>query len=192
MDQRRVSAFSAASHRGTSSGIPTTILSLLPITSDPRSHLGAQASGPRQTPAPMRRCVIPPQSHLRAQASGPRHTPAPMRRCVIPPRSHLGAQASGPRMTPAPMCRCVIPPQNHLGARASGLRQTPAPMREHISASSSLGLPLPRKREAGEQLAHIHTANRYKRWCILDTLTADGFNNPPSSPISRKEGDPAG
>ena len=121
MDQRRVSAFSAASHRGTSSGIPTTILSLLPITSDPRSHLGAQASGPRQTPAPMRRYVIPPQkSHLRARASGPRQTPAPMRRCVIPPQSHLGAQASGPRQTPAPMRRCVIPPQSHLGARASG------------------------------------------------------------------------
>jgi hypothetical protein len=43
-------------------------------------------------------------------------------------------------------------------ARRYGGRQ--APTEEHISASSSLGLPLPRKRGAGEQLAHIHAANK--------------------------------
>jgi hypothetical protein len=171
------SAFSAASHRCTSSGIPTTILSPLPITPDPRTHLSARASGPRQTPAPMRRCVIPPQSHLGARASGPRQTPAPMRRCVIPTRSHLRARASGPPKTTAPMSRWVIPPRTHLGARASGPPKTTAPMSrfaippcthlgarasgpqvwwrqapigKHISAPSSLDLQPPARGEVGE------------------------------------------
>jgi len=164
------SAFSAASHRCTSSGIPTTILSPLPITPDPRTHLGARASGPHKTTAPMSRCVthpythldarasgppkttapmsrwvIPPRSHLRARASGPRQTPAPIRRCVIPPRTHLSARASGPPKTTAPTSRWVIPPRTHLGAWASGpqvwWRQ--APIGKHISAPSSLDLQPP-------------------------------------------------
>ena len=164
------SAFSAASHRCTSSGIPTTILSPLPITPDPRTHLGARASGPHKTTAPMSRCVthpythldarasgppkttapmsrwvIPPRSHLRARASGPRQTPAPIRRCVIPPRTHLDARASGPPKTTAPTSRWVIPPRTHLGAWASGpqvwWRQ--APIGKHISAPSSLDLQPP-------------------------------------------------
>ena len=164
------SAFSAASHRCTSSGIPTTILSPLPITPDPRTHLGARASGPHKTTAPMSRCVthpythldarasgppkttapmsrwvIPPRSHLRARASGPRQTPTPIRRCVIPPRTHLSARASGPPKTTAPTSRWVIPPRTHLGAWASGpqvwWRQ--APIGKHISAPSSLDLQPP-------------------------------------------------
>jgi len=164
------SAFSAASHRCSSSGIPTTILSPLPITPDPRTHLGARASGPHKTTAPMSRCVthpythldarasgppkttapmsrwvIPPRSHLRARASGPRQTPAPIRRCVIPPRTHLDARASGPPKTTAPTSRWVIPPRTHLGAWASGpqvwWRQ--APIGKHISAPSSLDLQPP-------------------------------------------------
>ena len=171
------SAFSAASHRCTSSGIPTTILSPLPITPDPRTHLGARASGPHKTTAPMSRCVthpythldarasgppkttapmsrwvIPPRSHLRARASGPRQTPAPIRRCVIPPRTHLSARASGPPKTTAPTSRWVIPPRTHLGAWASGpqvwWRQ--APIGKHISAPSSLDLQPPARGEVGE------------------------------------------
>ena len=146
------SAFSAASHRCTSSGIPTTILSPLPITPDPRTHLGARASGPHKTTAPMSRCVTHPYTHLDARASGPPKTTAPMSRWVIPPRTHLGAWASGPPKTTAPMSRFAIPPCTHLGARASGpqvwWRQ--APIGKHISAPSSLDLQPPARGEVGE------------------------------------------
>jgi hypothetical protein len=122
------SAFSAASHRCTSSGIPTTILSPLPITPDPRTHLGARANGPHKTTAPMSRFAIPPRTHLGAWASGPPKITAPTSRWVIPPRTHLGAWASGPPKTTAPMSRWVIPPRTHLGAWASGPPKTTAPM----------------------------------------------------------------
>jgi len=114
------SAFSAASHRCTSSGIPTTILSPLPITPDPRTHLSARASGPPKTTAPMSRCVTHPYTHLDARASGPPKTTAPTSRWVIPPRTHLGAWASGPQVW---------------------WRQ--APIGKHISAPSSLDLQPP-------------------------------------------------
>lgn len=114
------SAFSAASHRCSSSGIPTTILSPLPITPDPRTHLGARASGPHKTTAPMSRCVTHPYTHLDARASGPPKTTAPTSRWVIPPRTHLGAWASGPQVW---------------------WRQ--APIGKHISAPSSLDLQPP-------------------------------------------------
>ena len=122
------SAFSAASHRCSSSGIPTTILSPLPITPDPRTHLGARASGPHKTTAPMSRCVTHPYTHLDARASGPPKTTAPMSRWVIPPRTHLSARASGPPKITAPMSRFAIPPCTHLGAWASGPPKTTAPM----------------------------------------------------------------
>ncbi len=171
------SAFSAASHRCTSSGIPTTILSPLPITPDPRTHLGARASGPPKTTAPMSRWVIPPRTHLGARASGPPKTTAPTSRWVIPPRTHLSARASGPPKTTAPTSRWVIPPRTHLGARASGPHKTTAPMSrwvthpythldarasgpqvwwrqapigKHISAPSSLDLQPPARGEVGE------------------------------------------
>jgi hypothetical protein len=138
------SAFSAASHRCTSSGIPTTILSPLPITPDPRTHLGARASGPHKTTAPMSRFAIPPRTHLGAWASGPPKTTAPMSRWVIPPRTHLSARASGPPKTTAPMSRWVIPPRMHLSARASGPPKTTAPTsrwvippRTHLGAWAS-------------------------------------------------------
>jgi hypothetical protein len=146
------SAFSAASHRCTSSGIPTTILSPLPITPDPRTHLGARANGPHKTTAPMSRFAIPPRTHLGAWASGPPKITAPTSRWVIPPRTHLGAWASGPPKTTAPMSRWVIPPRTHLGAWASGpqvwWRQ--APIGKHISAPSSLDLQPPARGEVGE------------------------------------------
>jgi hypothetical protein len=146
------SAFSAACHRCTSSGIPTTILSPLPITPDPRTHLGARASGPHKTTAPMSRCVTHPYTHLDARASGPPKTTAPMSRWVIPPRTHLSARASGPPKITAPMSRFAIPPCTHLGARASGpqvwWRQ--APIGKHISAPSSLDLQPPARGEVGE------------------------------------------
>ncbi len=163
------SAFSAASHRCTSSGIPTTILSPLPITPDPRTHLGTRASGPPKTT-----CADEQVGDTTLQAPGCAGLwPAGMVETSTHREAHQRPIILSP---PAPRSR---------GGGGSGRTY----LRPHRCGSDTLTPEYTMLVDRIDTRDYIHVANTHKRWCALDTLITDGFNPSPSFPISRKEGD---